>query len=178
MKFDYSNREEWEEIHKAQLLKAITQAAAVAIAIILCALLPLLTGCSSSKNIASVATEKATTTNKDAAKADTLIRTTAKADTLYIHDSIATATAVHNDTVFIQKERYRTLYRTKLHTDTLYRTRTDTIRTERTDTITVTKTVLCQRRHVSWRSALLALIIALTAAAIGAWAAWKRKKQG
>lgn len=178
MKFNYSNKEEWEEIHKAQLLKAITQAAAVAIAIILCALLPLLTGCSSSKNIATSSTAKATTTNKDAAKADTLIHATSKVDTLYIHDSIATATTARNDTVFIQKERYRTLYRTKLYTDTLYRTKADTVLMERTDTITATKTILCQRRHVSWRSALIALLIALLAAAIGVWAAWKRKKQG
>lgn len=178
MNFDFRDKEEWEVYHKAQLVKAATQAAAVAIAIIICALITLLTGCSTTRRAVTKETTSITKANKDAAKADTLIRATTKADTLYIHDSIATATNVKNDTVYIQKERYRTLYRTKLHTDTLYRSKTDTVLMERTDTLTITKTVSCQRRHISWLSILVSLIITLAAAAIGAWAAWKRKKQG
>ncbi len=51
--FDYNSREEWEALHKAQLIKAAAQAAAVAIGILLCALITLLTGCKSHKTLAT-----------------------------------------------------------------------------------------------------------------------------
>ena len=92
-------------------------------------------------------------------------------------DSVATATTTRGDTVYVTAQRFRTVYRAKAKADTVYRTRTDTVRTERADTVTVTNTIICQRRHMGWRSAIAALAIALIAATAGAWAVWKRKRQ-
>ena len=59
MKYDYRNKQEWDEWLRAQTVKAIGQAVAVAIGILLCALIAALTGCKSHK---SMVTEQTTAT--------------------------------------------------------------------------------------------------------------------
>lgn len=62
MKYDYRNKQEWDEWLRAQTVKAIGQAVAVAIGILLCAVIAALTGCRSHKSIVTEQTATVTTT--------------------------------------------------------------------------------------------------------------------
>ncbi len=62
MKYDYRNKQEWDEWLRAQTVKAIGQAVAVAIGILLCAIIAALTGCRSHKSIVTEQTATVTTT--------------------------------------------------------------------------------------------------------------------
>ena len=207
MKFKYSDKEEWETLHKVQLIKAVTQAAAVAIGILLCALITLFTGCKSHK---AVVTEQTTATSAVTTQTDTSAterdrtRTltawhTATADSSSAQTwhtigfapaggtlTIDSAGTLHATNVTAYHSHAKTAHSTRqttshtadstavaAHSVTAHVSR-DTAYTEASTTNTTAASV-CNRRHVTWASALIALLIAAVAAAAGAWAEWKRQ---
>lgn len=206
MKFKYSDKEEWETLHKVQLIRAVTQAAAVAIGILLCALITLFTGCRSHK---AVITEQTTATTTVATQTDTSATTRDSTRTLTTWHTVRTDTtaaqtwhtigfAPAGGTLTIDSAG--TLHATNVasyiahaktahtamqsasktadstavaaHSITAHASR-DTAYTEASTTTTAAP---CTRRHVTWASALIALLIAAVAAAAGAWAEWKRQR--
>lgn len=204
MKFKYSDKEEWETLHKVQLIKAVTQAAAVAIGILLCALITLFTGCKSHK---AVITEQTTATSAVTTQTDTSATTRDSTRTLTTWHTVRTDTtaaqtwhtigfAPAGGTLTIDSAG--TLHATNVasyiaHAKTAHTAMQSASKTadstavaahsitahasrDTTHTMaTVTTASPCNRRHVTWASALIALLIAAVAAAAGAWAEWKRQ---
>lgn len=206
MKFKYSDKEEWEALHKAQLIKAVTQAAAVAIGILLCALITLFTGCKSHK---TVVTEQTTATSAVTTQTDTSATKRDSTRTLTTWHTVRTDTTAAQtwhtvtfapaggtltiDTAGTLHATNVTAYRS--HAKTAQSTRQTTSKTADSSAVaahsvnahtsrdtsytvastTNTTATPCNRRHVTWASALIALLIAAVAAAAGAWAEWKRQ---
>lgn len=90
MKYDYRDRQEWEEWLRGQTVKAIGQAVAVAVGILLCAVIAALTGCRSHK---SVVTEQTTATTTATAVRDTTATTRDSTRTLTTWHTLRTDTA-------------------------------------------------------------------------------------